>query len=663
MRMRLHWTFVLVAGVAATARAQEAPPVISGFETHGSITAGYRFTDIQGRRQKFDELFSLRDGFRVHDFTWSGRSVADASFADSVSLSSSGLGGEPYSTTTFRIGRNGFWEAGASYRQSYYYWDRNDGVVHAGGGNGLTANHDFATVRRLGSAHASLYATPDLRFDFRYDRSRRDGNRFSTRAIEYFDPIAEWGSFARANPYAVEGPADETSNRYTLGVAWSRDAWSFFYRAGYQRYDETLEIRNLVSPQRSINVDDPATSNELVDLAEWSESRRVSGPSSEFSYNGVLRPGVRIRGGYIYYRHSGPSRVDGLFDGTARADRAGAVLEPFTVAMRIEGELREPSHVLDQGFTLDLGDRVAFHADYRYSRFTVDNDVRLSSTDADGPATGVEHLRWEQGVHTLDASIEVLPADNLLLRPGIRLLKRDVTFSEDGLADAGASRPSRIASPILSVYYAPTPALTFRGDIRNTTNGGPYTRVTPRTDFGGRWVMRFAPIPRFSIENAFRFRNAGYTTTDFENKVRLNSTSLRFDVNSDLALTAGFTYDSYLATAGIEFLRGTPPREVTWRDQTISRVWQAGIEVNPRPWARLRVNGSHVRTTGVGEISGELPAFGPLTWPMVTGGVELDIPRGGTFALDLQRTYYVEEILAGDNFSANILGIRWIVDF
>jgi hypothetical protein len=99
--------------------------------------------------------------------------------------------------------------------------------------------------------------------------------------------------------------------------------------------------------------------------------------------------------------------------------------------------------------------------------------------------------------------------------------------------------------------------------------------------------------------------------------------------------------------------------EVTSRDQTISRVWQVGIDVAPLPWMSLRLNGNYVRTTGVGEISGELPTFGPLRWPTVSGTLDLDIPRVGTLSLDLQRTYYIEEIVQGDNFSANLLSLRW----
>jgi hypothetical protein len=35
----------------------------------------------------------------------------------------------------------------------------------------------------------------------------------------------------------------------------------------------------------------------------------------------------------------------------------------------------------------------------------------------------------------------------------------------------------------------------------------------------------------------------------------------------------------------------------------------------------------------------------------------------GRFSIDLQRAYYIEEIMRGDNFNANVLGIRWTKGF
>jgi len=53
----------------------------------------------------------------------------------------------------------------------------------------------------------------------------------------------------------------------------------------------------------------------------------------------------------------------------------------------------------------------------------------------------------------------------------------------------------------------------------------------------------------------------------------------------------------------------------------------------------------------------------PLTWPMMTGTVYVEHPKVGRLSLDLQRTYYIEEIVTANNFSANLLAIRFTRGF
>jgi len=40
-----------------------------------------------------------------------------------------------------------------------------------------------------------------------------------------------------------------------------------------------------------------------------------------------------------------------------------------------------------------------------------------------------------------------------------------------------------------------------------------------------------------------------------------------------------------------------------------------------------------------------------------------DFGMSGRFSVDLQRGYYIEEIMRGDNFNANLLAIRWTKSF
>ena len=104
---------------AASAAQETEPATVAGFQTTGSVTAGYRFTDVSGRQQKFAELFSLRSGFRVHEINVAGTAIDNARFADSFSFAASGIGGDPFQAGQIRMSKVHLYDFRANYRQSY----------------------------------------------------------------------------------------------------------------------------------------------------------------------------------------------------------------------------------------------------------------------------------------------------------------------------------------------------------------------------------------------------------------------------------------------------------------------------------------------------------------------------------------------------------------
>src|SRR5262245_4508173 len=220
--------------------AQDKPlPILGGFENQGSVTAGYRFTDSSGRRDKYYELLDLRRGFRVNEFDLFGRASEKGSgLADSYSLNASGLGGDPYPGGQASISKAGLYDLRINYRQHYYYWNRNDDQPNPAGLPGLTINHDWATVRKLGSMNFTLHATEHLRSTFEYNRSAREGPTFVTRALNYFGAPDTWGGFTRANPYYLQAPVNEVANRFVGGISYNWRDWDFFYRTGYQTFEQ-----------------------------------------------------------------------------------------------------------------------------------------------------------------------------------------------------------------------------------------------------------------------------------------------------------------------------------------------------------------------------------------------------------------------------------------
>jgi hypothetical protein len=757
---RIFWLCgVTLLGVSLSGWGQEQQPLeLGGFQTQGSATFGYRFTDVKGRVQKYNELFNLQQGPRLMDFSLFGRANEGAGrFADRWSLDLSGMGGDPFPTARFTVSKEKVYDLTVSFRKTHYYWDRNDNVIVPNIASGTTApgfaltnNHDWSTTRQFASVDLTIHATRNLRFGFQYQRNTRDGTIFTTRTPEYFDSPLQ-GAFARANPYYVTVPVNEVSNRVTGSVDYAFRDWNFHYRVGYQTFEQNLTgntcpilledpplpappavppsappalcsvtlmpgqtLTDLFPPQRSININENATASELVNSLTFQDSRRLKTPISEFSYDGKIGSRLSLRGGYIFYRYQGPAAHDTALSGTARTSSAGTAFVPYSATESARADISEPNHVIDQGFTVKLADWVSFSTDYRYQRLTQEAlGTFYSLTNGTETATGVDDVLWRIGTNILTASFELVPVPSLIIRPGVRFMKTDVFGSSLDdlpliLADDIHTRSFKSASPMISVYYRPSRVFTVRADYENTVLGTSYTRRSPHIDKSGRFVFRVQPTSKFSIEDSLFIRNRDlldpncenfFGTTDvdvnqgncFENNSRTNATNVSYSFNDKFALFGGFSYDSYFATDSIHWPRtATTNGGITtslveyWREQYINRVWQGGLSVKAPKYVGANFSGNFVRTTGFSEIEAEHPVKnGPLIWPMITATFWFEFPKAGRLSLDLQRSYYAEEItqtsiipdpsnagqlilgpqIHANDFRANLLTIRWTRDF
>ncbi len=658
---------ILIAMFGGSLLAQDtaAPLNWVGFENTGSVTFGYRFTDVSGYQPKFQELFNLREGPRLLDLSLFGKAKeGENRFADDYSLTASGMGGEPFASTQLTVRKNRVYDLRVNFRQSYYYWDRNDAAVLPNGLSGLTSNHNWATVRKLGSVNLLVHATNNLKFSFEYYRNTRDGATFTTRSLDYFGSSSTWGAFARANPYYLFAPFNEVSSRVTGGLDYTVKNWTVHYRLGYQTFDDAVNGQNLTSPLFSINVNDPNTKKEPLNGASWVDTRRLTTPVSEFSYTGKLLPGLEARGGYLFYRYSGPASLNMSMDGIARTNSGGTTVAPYSVSLATRAQVTEPNQVVDQGFTYKVKEWWSTMFDYRYSHFTVDSDAQFRSINGATIATGDSRNQWRIAAHTLDLNMAFTPMPSLLLRAGVRYLNTDIRMLEDGVLDTTRTKHINTVWPIGSIYYQPSKMFTVRADVESTTNGTSYTRVTPHTDVGGRFIVRVRPTDKFYIEDTAIVRNRKLLDTDYRSTVRSNAVTATYEFNPKLSFLAGFSYDSLYVSNFVSFLRGTAPfTNLALTDQTVNRIWQGGLKVEPFRRMGINITGNYVRTTGLGQIAGELPLYGPMKFPYATGSIYYDVPQLGRLTLQLQRTYYIEQIVPGNNFSANLVTIAWTRGF
>jgi hypothetical protein len=670
----------LSCGVLVAQDNAETPLNIGGFNTQGSVTVGYRFDDVKGYRPMFQELSGLEKGFRLMDFNVFGEAAKGANpFADSFSLSLSGLGGEPFEMGQVSVRKNHLYDFRANWRQSYFYSNQNDSVVlpiaavGSGLSKGLTDNHDWGTVRKFGSADLTLHATNNLRFNFDYYRTSDSGPAFTTESLDFFDSPTFWGTFARANPYYLFAPINDETNRFTGGIDYTFHAWTLHYNLGYQTFTENLALNNVSSPELSIN---PITSSTLEPLTNLSQSdyRRLTTPMSEFSFTGKPFRKFEWRGGYIYYRYQGPATFDQSYSGVA--PNSSGALAPYTVSQTSRDTVSEADNILYQTFTFKPKDWWEIIVDYRYSRFTTNSVGNFSSilgivTNPSAPtpitsttsSSGPDAFVWRDGLSDLDFSMNFTPTSSLTLRPGVRLLKADVESLEDGVGDPTVTLRTKTAWPELSVGYQPSKILSIRGDVHAYDSGSSFTAITPHTEVAGHVITRFQPFKKVMLEDDLNITNDKLIDSSFQDNVRSNTVTLSYALNDRFSVFGGYTYDSIFAAGNIVYARGTAPLNDFLRDQEVDRVIQAGVDAKPSKYFGLQLTGNFDRSTGLGQISGEPPAYGPLTWPLVTGTVYLNFPKAGRLSVDLQRTYYIEQIVSANNFQANLLTIRWTRDF
>jgi len=406
----------------------------------------------------------------------------------------------------------------------------------------------------------------------------------------------------------------------------------------------------------------------------YQDSRRLKTPVSEFAYDGRVNSWLDIRGGYIFYRYRGPAVREASYSGIGPTNSGLTLYAPFNAEESDRATVTEPNHIIDQGFSVRLRDWWKFHADYRYQRLTEESiGVFHSVRDASTVATAAAENQWTMGMHTLNLNMEFVPVHSLIIRPGIRLLKNDVKMVGDGEVDDIRTKSIKTAWPIISVYYQPSKIFSVRADFQSINNGTSYTRITPHTDIGSRFVFRFQPTSKLSIEDNLVVRNRKLVGTEFKNDMRSNGINVSYAFTERLSAFGGFSYDTYLATSTAAFIRGAaiPPQTCTvavpcvvnWADNYINRVWQGGLAARARKYVGASVSGNFVRTTGISQISGEPVISGPRTFPLITGTLWAEYPRIGRLSLDLQRTYYIEEIVRANNFQGNLLTIRWTTDF
>jgi len=186
--MRITILLILIASVAA-AQPPVAPSPDPAGERAGEnvhnynivdrFETGYRFSTVGGSDAQYRSSVNYGNGIRLLGSSLIVTSRdGHGSLFDQITLSTQGLGNDPYESASLRVEKYRTYRYDMSWRQNDYF---NPGLV-TGGGNG---QHLLDTQNRMQDHNLTLFPQSNLKFFLGYSGSTQSGPSYSS--IQQFD--------------------------------------------------------------------------------------------------------------------------------------------------------------------------------------------------------------------------------------------------------------------------------------------------------------------------------------------------------------------------------------------------------------------------------------------------------------------------------------------
>ncbi len=174
-------TLLLVSSITAACYAQQVvtptqapvgPPKgdnVSDYNIVDSFETGYRWTSVGGDPEEYKSQVNYADGVRLLGSSLSMFSRdGHGKYFDELTLSTVGLGGDPYESATLRIAKNNLYRFDMSWRLNDYY---NPGLVSAGQQGGNFRDTQYTSLDN----DLVLFPQSKIKFFLGYSRQVQEG--------------------------------------------------------------------------------------------------------------------------------------------------------------------------------------------------------------------------------------------------------------------------------------------------------------------------------------------------------------------------------------------------------------------------------------------------------------------------------------------------------
>jgi hypothetical protein len=516
---------LFAANAYAQEEASDTPVQVGPYTFSGTLSAGYRVTDISifddrntnltVAENLFNEQFNLRKGLKAFDLNLYGeKPVHGEGLFDQIFLNASSSG--PYTNGSLRLRRLGSFDFKVDYQRSEYFFNRFDSLY--------TDLRTYDMTRDRLSASLSVTPIEQLDIAVTYSMNNRSGDQSIPRSLFYEIPtsFATWGSAGRANFYSISTPRTDKTNDISGRATLRLPLTAISIAAGSRSYSEdligtpvsdtSLTFQRADSTPNDLGIIGNNKVKEVLTAYRWQDKRDVS--ATWFSGEVVFKPIDMLSATASFQTETatGNGSIAATQVGTVRLNNSGSILTPYrgsvngtstqegkTLTAGIDLSFRPiPELAIMAGFNVKNVDNTT-GTDYR---ITLDTALRGSTPPqfSRGGTDSIQHLdvttTYKIPQQTISGNVYYAPLSNLSIRGGIRLVNRkpEVRPIDDGALDSASSvnlsKETSFTTITGNVSYRPIKELLLRARVESMTGKSTLEGTTTEVDFAPRRVPK-----------------------------------------------------------------------------------------------------------------------------------------------------------------------------
>ena len=590
------------------AKSQESGLALGGFQWNGAIELGYRFTDIDGNRDRYKETVNLMQGLRLFDFSLLGRNLEPGKgWVDYFSLTGRDIG-DPFPSARLELKKNKLYDFVASYNQYHYWSNRED--------NGwLTDNHDFASKFSIGTVNLTVFPKEELRVNLSYRHWGRDGDA----AVPRLDL-----------PEALPQDLKEGMNEYSISADFPIGEWDFHLKETFWNF----------------------YNKDKINVPQFFEDRNENTNTFVSTIKAHTRFGERwdFDTAFVYAHSNGWSNINSISTALVET-RPG------------NGAVQYDTFVGEMGLSYLITKKLILHADYRFHTF--DQDGR-TNTDLFLSPNGVDaDTSYNLMAHTGTIQLQYMPLENLDLRGGYQFQYRDIDGQFFGFFPqfSGAEKPAGSTTQwangwVGSINWKPFKVLNVFGEYRGANTSDPYTWISPDSANIARVKIKYdTPLEKLSLKGSFSWRRRENGDENYRVDVQDYTLAATYQPAflQKLTLDGSITYESIKDRKDIFNVPFSinPFTFTTFNFNSNALIYSGGITYEGiYKGLGARFYGSVAKTTGENTqdyTDGVLSIWYKNKWL--------------TPILSLERTYLIDRVIPQNSFTANLVTVSLRKEF